>query len=70
MEIKCRAETKGKAIQRLSQLGINPIYSYQTQTLCGCEELHSERILIWLSPERSCQSFTNTEMDACRQPLH
>jgi hypothetical protein len=26
-------ETEGKAIQRLSQLGIHPTYSYQTQTL-------------------------------------
>jgi hypothetical protein len=33
MEIKCREETKGKATQRLSQLGIHPIYNYQTQTL-------------------------------------
>jgi hypothetical protein len=31
--IKCRAETKGKATQRLSHLGIHPIYCYQTQTL-------------------------------------
>jgi hypothetical protein len=33
MEIKCRAETKGKATQRLSHLGTHPIYSYQTQKL-------------------------------------
>jgi hypothetical protein len=33
MEIKYRTETKGKAIQRLSQLGIHPIYNYQTQIL-------------------------------------
>jgi hypothetical protein len=33
MEIKCRAETEGKAIQRLSYLWIHSIYSYQTQTL-------------------------------------
>ena len=32
-ETKCGAETEGKAIQRLSHLGIHPIYSYQTQTL-------------------------------------
>jgi hypothetical protein len=29
----CRAEMKGKATQRLSHLGINPKYSYETQTL-------------------------------------
>jgi hypothetical protein len=33
MEIKCKAEAEGKAIQRLSHLVIHPIYSYQTQTL-------------------------------------
>lgn len=32
-ETKCRAETEGKAIQRLPHLGINPIYSHQTRTL-------------------------------------
>jgi hypothetical protein len=32
-ETKCGAETEGKTIQRLSQLGMYPIYSYQTQTL-------------------------------------
>jgi hypothetical protein len=28
VETKCRAETEGKAIQRLFYLGIYPIYSY------------------------------------------
>jgi hypothetical protein len=32
-EKKCEAETEGKAIQRLSHLGIHPIYNHQTQTL-------------------------------------
>jgi hypothetical protein len=32
-ETKFGAETEGKAIQRLPQLGIHPIYSHQTQTL-------------------------------------
>jgi len=32
-ETKCGAETEGKAIQRLSHLGIHPIYSHQSQTL-------------------------------------
>jgi hypothetical protein len=32
-ETKFWAEAEGKAIQRLSHLGIHPIYSYQTQTL-------------------------------------
>jgi hypothetical protein len=30
---KFGAETEEKVIQRLSHLGIHPIYSYQTQTL-------------------------------------
>jgi hypothetical protein len=30
---KCGAETEEKAIQRLSYLGIHPIYSHQTQIL-------------------------------------
>jgi hypothetical protein len=30
---KCGAETKGKTIQRLTNLSIHPIYSHQTQTL-------------------------------------
>ena len=30
---KCGTETEGKVIQRLSHLGIHPIYSYKTQVL-------------------------------------
>jgi hypothetical protein len=37
METKCGAETEGKAIQRWPHLGIDPIYSHQTQ------------ILLWMS---------------------
>jgi len=33
METKLRAENKGKAIQRLPHLGIQPIYSHQTETI-------------------------------------
>jgi hypothetical protein len=32
-EHKCGAENEGKVIQRLPNLRIHPIYSYQTQTL-------------------------------------
>jgi hypothetical protein len=32
-ETKCGAEAERKAMQRLSHLGIQPIYSYQTQTI-------------------------------------
>jgi hypothetical protein len=64
MEIKCRAETKGKAIQRLPHLGTHPIYSYQIQTLLWMPKVHAERSLIWLTPEGPCQSLENTETDA------
>jgi hypothetical protein len=33
METKYRAETEGKAIQRLPHLQIHPIYSHQMETL-------------------------------------
>jgi hypothetical protein len=33
METKCGAETEGKATQRLSHLGTDPIYIHQTRTL-------------------------------------
>ena len=33
METKCGAETEERAIQRLSYLGIYPIYSWQSQKL-------------------------------------
>jgi hypothetical protein len=36
---------------------------------CGCQEMHAERSVIWLSPERLCQSLTNTDADAYSQPL-
>jgi hypothetical protein len=36
---------------------------------CGCQEVHAERSLMWLSPERPCQSLTNTEVDVHSQPL-
>ena len=29
-ETKCRAETEGKAVQRLPHLGIHPIYNHET----------------------------------------
>jgi hypothetical protein len=30
---------------------------------CGCQEVLTDRSLIWLSPERFCQSLTNTEKE-------
>ena len=35
----------------------------------GCQEVLADGSLIWLFPERLCQSLTNTEVDALNQPL-
>jgi hypothetical protein len=35
----------------------------------GCREVLAECSLIWLSPERLCQSLTNAEADASSQLL-
>jgi hypothetical protein len=35
----------------------------------GCLEVLTDRHLIWLSPERLCQSLKNTEEEAHSQPL-
>jgi hypothetical protein len=40
-ETKCGAETEGMTMQRLSHLGIHPIYTHQIQ------------ILLWM-PTRAC----------------
>jgi hypothetical protein len=37
-ETKYRAEMEGKTIQRLSYLGIHPIYNHQTRTLLHMPE--------------------------------
>jgi hypothetical protein len=39
-ETKCGVETEGKAIQRLSHLGIHPIY------YCECQQVLADRRLI------------------------
>ena len=36
---------------------------------CGCREVLADEILIWLSPERLCQSLMYTEAEAYSQPL-
>jgi hypothetical protein len=55
---KIGAETEGKAIQRLSHLGIHPICRHQTQSL-----LLIPRSACWqeLFPERLCQGLKNTD---------
>jgi hypothetical protein len=59
-EKRCETEPEGKSFQRLLHLGIHPIYSHQTQTLFGCQQV------LTLS---FCQCLPNTEVDALRQPL-
>jgi hypothetical protein len=49
--------------------GFIPYTVTKPRYYCGCQKVQPERILIRLSPERPCQSFTNTESDACSQPL-
>jgi hypothetical protein len=46
VEKNCGAETEGKAFQRLSHLGIHPIYSYQTQHCCRYKQVVADRRLI------------------------
>ena len=65
IKTKCVAETEGKAIQRLPDLMIHPIYSHY----CGCQEVHTDRRQIQLSPESLCQSLTNSEAHAHSQSL-
>jgi hypothetical protein len=46
MEIKCGAETEGKATQRLSYLGSIPSADTKPRHYCGYQEVHTDRILI------------------------
>ena len=66
----CGAETQGMAMQKLSHLGIHPYTVTKHRYYCGCQEVHSERSLIWLFPERPCQSLTNKKVGVRSQPLH
>jgi hypothetical protein len=45
----------------ISYTDTKPIY------YCGCQEVLADSSLIYLSPERLCQSLTNTEADALSQ---
>jgi hypothetical protein len=46
-----------------------PYTATKPRHYCGCREMLADRRLIWLSPERVCQSLTYTEADAHSQPL-
>ena len=70
IETKCGAETEGKAIQRPPPtLSSIPYIVTKLRPYCGCWEVLADQSLIWLSPERLCQSLTNTEEKARSQPL-
>ena len=60
---KCGIKTEGKAIQRLPHWGSIPYTVTKTRHYCGCQAVFVFRNLIWLSPERHCQSMTNTDVD-------
>jgi hypothetical protein len=49
--------------------GFIPYTVTKPRHYCGCQEVLADRSLIWLSPERPCQSLINTDADACNQPL-
>jgi hypothetical protein len=68
METKCGSETEGKAIQRLPHLESIPYTDTKPGHYCGCREVLADGSLIWLSPEKLCQSLTNTDRDAHSQP--
>jgi hypothetical protein len=50
-ETKKGEGTEGKAIQRLSHLGIHPIHQTKPRHYCGCQQVLADRNLL-LSPER------------------
>jgi hypothetical protein len=74
-ETKCEAEIEGKAIQRLLPTphphprGSIPYVATNPEHYCGCWEVLSYGSLIWLPPDKFCQSLTKTEVEACSQPL-
>ena len=51
-ETKYKAETEGKAIQRLPTCGFIPNAVTKPRHYCGCQEVLAEWNLIQLSPER------------------
>ena len=45
-ETKYGAGFEGKTLQRLSHLGVHPIYRYQTRHYCGCQQVLVDMSLI------------------------
>jgi hypothetical protein len=69
METNCGAETEGKSSRDCLTWGSTPYTVTKTIHYCGCQVMLGDRRLIWLSPEKLCQSLTNTEAGAHRRPL-
>jgi len=67
-EAKCGEETEGKAIQRLSHMGIYSSHIQSPDPETGCREVRADRSLIWLSPERLCQRPIQRWIGGCLKP--
>jgi hypothetical protein len=69
-ETRCGAERlKERPHRDCPTWGSTPYTVTKPGHYCGCWEVLADRSLIRLSPERLCHSLTNTEADACSQPL-
>jgi hypothetical protein len=70
MQTTYRAETEETEESRdCPTWGSIPYIAAKPGRYCGCRGVLADRSLIWLSPERLCQSLTNTEAEALSQPL-
>jgi len=49
--------------------GFVPYTVTKPRHYCICQEVLADRSLIWMSSESFCQNLTNSEVDACSQPL-
>jgi hypothetical protein len=69
LEIRWRAEPKGKATRDCHTLGFIPYRVTRSRHYFGCQAAHVEKSLKCLFTERPCQSLVNAEADVSRQPL-
>jgi hypothetical protein len=68
-EANCGAEMKERPSRDCLSWRSIPYTVTKPRHYCGCQEVLADRNLIWLSPERFCQSLTNSEVDALSHPL-
>jgi hypothetical protein len=69
MEAMCGAETEQRPSRDCPNWGSIPHTVSKPRLYCRCWEVLVDQSLIWLSPERLCQTLTNTDVDAGSQPL-